>query len=68
MKTQHAVVSLCQWNFSCNIRFMVTERIAHVLQILLGVGELLLTPNNSDAAQDSAYRAYKRKDKSLYEM
>ena len=38
-----------------------------MLQILIGIGELLLTPNNGDAAQDHAYRIYKRKDRSVYE-
>ena len=41
--------------------------IAFVLQILVGIAELLTEPNNSDAAQTNAYEIYKRKDKSLYE-
>ena len=31
-----------------------------VKQILVGVQELLDNPNNADAAQDAAYRLYKR--------
>lgn len=38
-----------------------------MLQILIGVAELLVTPNNSDAAQDHAYRIFKKKDRSIYE-
>ena len=38
-----------------------------VMQILIGVQELLNEPNNSDAAQQNAYSLYKRKDKKHYE-
>ncbi len=44
-----------------------TEQHILVLQILIGVAELLVTPNNSDAAQDHAYRIFKKKDRSIYE-
>ena len=44
-----------------------SKRKSFVLQILIGIGELLLTPNNGDAAQDHAYRIYRRKDRSIYE-